>query len=191
MKLISYYINSFKVYFSSKRSIDEIHDHHSWSTALIAGIILSFIIDIINLFLSSTNINLLSLILLIPSVLLYSFWIFVGILIIWILLKFFGGKAKYEDLLKFWVSMSITPTIIISIISLSFEHIFNFSNSSIIFISIMLIISLWTFYLSIIIYSLLSQINKLRTFLALVPILLFFIFLIIGSSNQAIIWGLI
>jgi hypothetical protein len=196
MNLINFYKNSFKVFFLNKKAIDEIHDNHSWITALVAGIILSFTTNVINLVLYSVNIDLFSLISsIISSILLYPFWIFVGVLVIWILLKIFGSKAKYEDLMKFLISMSITPIIIITGLSLLFENISKNSDPIMIYnifwmISI-LIIGLWSFYLNIVIYSLLSQINKLKTFLALILIPLFFIFLFIGIINKNIISVLI
>jgi hypothetical protein len=180
MKLVNFYKNSFKAYFLNEKAIDELDDNYSWSTALVAGIILSFIFNTINLFLSFIDIDFFSLIpLIISSILLYPLCIFVGVLIIWILLKIFGGKAKYGDLLKFLISMSIIPTIIITVL-LFFKTNFLFSISFyIIFMIFISIIVLWSFYLSIIIYSLLSQISKLRTFFALSIIPLFIIILVI------------
>ena len=197
MDLINFYVNSFKVYFLNKKAIDDIHDNYSWGTALVAGLVLSFIANIFTLLFQPEKSVLGFLYILFYTLVMYPISVFLGVSFIWILLKIFGGKPKYMDLLKFLVSMSITPSIIISLLSIPLYFMVEsmgilsmdiFFIYLFIYVIIVMLMMVWMVYLSIVIYSLISNISKLRTFFAMViiplGILLLMVFLVVSVAVQ-------
>ena len=192
MEIMQYIQNSLNLYFGKlNKGYKYIDKEVNWKQAYLIVVSLTIISGIIGILINFTNTfgenptNLE----IIGAFIGMIIGVFLGILlgmvisygILHLLLRAFGGTAKFEETIKYGLSISIFPIIVGIIVRFIPESLVNINNNPttpniIIFTTlalITLIIILWNFIVSINVYSKLHKIDKIKTAFAMIlPLLI-------------------
>lgn len=179
MDIVQYLTSSIGLYFDRNKNIKSLGKGASWSMALLVVAVLSALTAVITEVLTNTEGTIvesavIAIVISLISVVIGSFF---GYGILHLFLSLFGGKARFESTLKYGLSVSIFPGLVSLVISFIAALLNPTSQNlaiTVIVVLIAVLISIWSFIVSIFVYSTIHRISVWKALLAMIiPFIIF------------------
>lgn len=191
--VIEFFKNAFRLYIFDNKAIKNIDKNISWTTPFfvmwvltVLIMALSFAIEMIAGTVPTQEAAIGGPILLFLIIILYPIMIFISTGILHLLLKIVGGKAKFLDSFKFYLSIGIASSLVSIITFLPLSYLSKVTGSAgVIFALLSAIIStaigIWALITHVVVLARVHKISYLRCVVALIviPIVIFLILLAI------------
>lgn len=194
MDLVRFYTDAIKLYFQRDEGYKSLEKKTDWKEAFLGAYIVTVFLYMVSSVLITAELGVSWIWGIVGSLVVAFIGLVIsstiGVGIIFLLLKVFGGKAEFTDTLKFALSLSILPSIASILLSVIDPAFYGgaeaYTGLSIIFSLLSFAVAIWAFVVAVLVYSRLHTLSVGRTVLALlipviiVLVIIFIIALIVG-----------